>query len=265
MYKNNVVNAIVQARMKSTRLPGKVLLPLGRENKPVLQHIIERLRRSKYIDNVIVACTDNDEDIKIVDLCNKLGCGCYQGSEEDVLTRVLEAAKINDTDIIVEVTADCVFVSGELADFTIEKMVEDNSEYASNVIKRMFPRGYDLQVFYTNTLQRLSKFIDNPIDSQHVSTILYKSPFQMRKDLHICKSSIGNKHGDYSHIRLTLDTEDDYKLINLIFKLFDDRYFCFEELKLVIDDMPEMFEINKHIEQKSYYKELAEWYYTNQS
>lgn len=262
MYNNFKVDAIIQARMTSTRLPGKVLLPLL--DKPVLQHIIERLRRSKYIDDVIVATTTNDADQPIIDLCKKIDCRWFRGSEDNVLQRVLDTAQHFKTDIIVEITADCVFVNGEIADYTIEKMVTDGSEYASNVMIRTFPRGFDLQVFYTNTLDKMSKIIDNDIDRQHVSTILYKNPMQLRKEYHIQKSNIVvNNISNYSHIRLTLDTIEDYKLINLIFKTLNTNKFLTKDILMMIDNMPELFEINKHVEQKSYYKELAEWYQKN--
>jgi spore coat polysaccharide biosynthesis protein SpsF len=247
--------------MTSSRLPGKVLLPLY--DKPVLLHIIERLRQSRHIDDVVVATTKNDEDNPIISLCDECNCSYYRGSEDDVLSRVLEAANEYKADIIVEITADCVFVNGVLADFTIERMIADKTEYASNVINRTFPRGFDLQVFYTKTLERLSKLIDNPIDRQHVSTILYKHPMRLLKENCITKSIIkaDSEGNDYSNIRLTLDTKEDYKLINLIFNIFKgNNNFTVSDILYMTKEMPEMFEINRHIQQKNYYEELANFY-----
>jgi spore coat polysaccharide biosynthesis protein SpsF len=132
--------------MTSSRLPGKVLLPLG--GKPVLQNIIERLRRSKYIDSVIVATTTNEADNPIIELCQSLNCSYYRGSEDDVLSRVLEAAKEFATDIVVEVTADCVMIDPKFIDEMIEQL--EGYDYISNVIRRHFPRGCDAQVFWMN-------------------------------------------------------------------------------------------------------------------
>jgi spore coat polysaccharide biosynthesis protein SpsF len=258
MYNNYKVNAIVQARMTSSRLPGKVLLPLA--NKPVLQHIIERLRRSKYIDEVVIACTTNEADDAIIDLCNQLDCKYYRGSEDDVLTRVLEAAKAFDTDIIVEVTADCPMIDPTIADSLIEGLCDGYYHYASNVISRTYPRGFDTQVFWTVALDRINKEIDNPIDRQHVSTYFYRNPqTQGRfKTLNVLFAR------DRSDIRLTLDTEDDYNLLGKVFDLYgDENDFTFNNIIRLFEAVPSLKNTNSHIEQKSYEKELEAWYKEN--
>jgi len=258
MYNNYRVNAIVQARMGSTRLPGKVLLLLG--GKPVLQHIIERLRRSAYIDDVVIACTTNEADDAIIDLCNQLDCKYYRGSEDDVLTRVLEAAKEYKTDIIVEVTADCPMVDPIMADSLIEGLCDGYYHYASNVISRTYPRGFDTQVFWTVALDCINKEIDNPIDRQHVSTYFYRNPqtegrFKTLSMLH---------RYDASDIRLTLDTEDDYKLLDKIFDLYgEDNTFTHNSIARLFEAVPNLKNTNSHIEQKSYEKELEQWYKEN--
>ena len=251
LYKNNTVNAIVQARMSSSRLPGKVFLPLS--GKPVLQHIIERLRRSKYIDNVIVATTTNEADNPIIQLCNKLKCKHYRGSEDDVLSRALEAAKFYNTDIIVEVTADCPCVDGDIADRIIEKL-EDN-DYISNVINRTFPRGLDLQVFWTSVLERVNKEVDNEVDRQHVSTWIYKNPKTYSKYSTI-SYMLPREVGNFSNLRLTLDTQEDYELLKTIFEAFENNIFTFSDIVSLLNMYPELPEINSGIVQKSYYKEL---------
>jgi spore coat polysaccharide biosynthesis protein SpsF len=258
MYNSYKCNAIVQARMGSTRLPGKVLLPLA--NKPVLQHIIERLRRSKYIDDVIIACTTNEADEPIIDLCNQLDCKYYRGSEDDVLTRVLEAAKEYKTDIIVEVTADCPCVDWEITDGVIEGLVKYNAHYCSNVIQRTMPRGYDVQAFYVTTLDRVNMEVDNDIDRQHVSTWMYRNPKTRNK------YRVNNyQHSNYnlSDYRLTLDTEDDYKTLKKIFGFYDANDFNYNEICSLICANTNIFKTNSHIEQKSYEKELEQWYKEN--
>lgn len=259
MYNDKIVHAIVQARMTSSRLPGKVLLPLI--GKPVLQHIIERLRMSKYIDDVIIATTTNDTDQPIIDLCEKFECKYYRGSEDDVLQRVVDTANYFKTGIIIEVTADCPCIDSEIIDEMIETITDDINkiDYVSNVMDRTYPRGLDAQIFWTETLKRVNKEVDNPIDRQHVSTWIYKNPKTYRRfnlcNLYDCK--------DFSHIRLTLDKEEDYSLLKFVFEAFGNNKFNYEELKLLIEEMSEMFEINKEVIQKSYYKELSEWYLKN--
>lgn len=256
MYNNYKCVAIVQARMTSSRLPCKVLLPLG--GKPVLQNIIERLRRSKYVDEVVIATTTNQADDAIIELCDSLNCSYYRGSEDDVLNRVLEAAKKFDTDIIVELTADCPCLEGVFVDDMIEQL--EGYDYISNVIQRRFPRGYDTQVFWIKTLERADKEVDNSVDRQHVSSWIYKNPKNFGK---YKVKNMGLEKLDLSNLRLTLDTETDYQLLQFVFGAFSNNLFTLREITGLVWQYPELFELNKHIEQKSYYKELMSWYKEN--
>ena len=256
MFNNLKVNAIIQARMTSSRLPGKVLYPLI--GKPVLQHIIERLRESKYIDNVIVATTINQTDEPIIELCKKIDCLWFRGSENNVLERVLETAHHFKTDLFVEITADCPCICPSIVDDCIEKI--GSRDYISNVIKRTYPRGLDVQVLPIQILERIFKEVDNDIDKQHVTSWVYLNPKSYLSYNRYCL--ISNKQ-DYSNIRLTLDTEEDYKLIKFVYEAFRSNEFNYADLVELIQYMPEMFNINKHIEQKSYYKELNQWYNEN--
>lgn len=251
MYNGNKIAAIVQARMTSTRLPGKVLFDLA--GKPSLQHIIERLRRSKYLDDVIIATTINEADNPIIDLCDKLNCHYWRGSEEDVLQRVLDAAHAYEVDVIVEVTADCAVIDWTHADYLIGLLFETGAEYASNVVVRSFPRGFDTQTFYTKTLERANKEVDNQVDRQHVSTWIYKNPKG--------KYKIYNWYSepDLSVIRLTIDTPEDYELVKKVFdglKEFGIDCPTSNEILGYLTMYPDLLKINSHIQQKDYYKEL---------
>lgn len=255
MINDRRVIAIIQARMSSTRLPGKIMLPLA--GKPVLQHIIERLRMSEYIDEVVVACTTNYQDDMIIDLCDMLECKYYRGSEDDVMQRVVEACEKFEADIIVDVTSDCPCVDAGLADSFIETLVKLETDYVSNVINRTMPRGLDMQVLTYKALERANREVDNVVDRSHVTSWIYKNPITQgtyRLSTKVMKES------DYSEIRLTLDTEEDYQLLRLVFDSFPVNDFGLEDLIKLINWYPEMFELNKHVPQKSYYKELAEVY-----
>lgn len=254
MYNDYVVNAIVQARMTSTRLKGKVLLPL--DDKSCLQHIVERLRRSKYIDDVIIACTTNEEDQPIVDFCKLHNVRHFRGSEEDVLQRVVDTAKAFDTDIIVEITSDCPCVDWELADEAIEELVDDNVDYVSNVIDRTYARGLDVQVFWTRVLEQVNLEVDNPVDRQHVSTWIYKNP---KNEDRFNLSNIYTNFYNTEDIRLTLDTEDDYKLLHRVFEYFKGNEFGYKDIYSLFQRYPEWKLINEHIPQKNYREELERW------
>ncbi|MFZ3132817.1 MAG: NTP transferase domain-containing protein, partial [Desulfosporosinus sp.] len=166
MYNNSGLKicATIEARMSSTRLPGKVLLDLV--GKPVLQHIIERLSRSKYVDEVIVATTDNPCDDQIVALCHSIGCAYFRGSEDDVLLRVLDTARDVNADIIVEITGDCPVIDWRHVDHLIELFFSGKYDYAANIIERTFPRGFDTQVFPTAVLAEVNELTTNPIDHE---------------------------------------------------------------------------------------------------
>jgi len=259
MYGKYKVNAIIQARMTSTRLPGKTLLPLA--GKPVLQHIIERLRLSKYVDNVIVACTTNPEDDKIVELCDKLNCLYHRGSETDVLARVLEAAKRFETDIIVEVTSDCPCIDKDTVNDVVMGVGEHITvDYCSNVIQRTYPRGYDVQAFWTKTLEKVDALVDNPVDRQHVSTWIYKNPRNFKKFRNKCIVLSKDPNQNFSGIRLTLDTQEDYDLLKFVFEAFNGLYFSIKDVLELFATYPELPLINSKIEQKSYYDELRRVY-----
>lgn len=252
MYNDYKVNAIVTARMTSSRLPGKVLFDLA--GKPSLQHIIERLRRSKYIDEVVIATTTNETDNPIIELCEKLECKYYRGSEHDVLSRVLEASREFDTDIIVDITGDCCVCDWNIVDELIENL-KDNS-YCSNVIQRTFPRGLDAQVFWHKTLEIVALEVDNEVDIQHVTSWIYKNPKNHEK----YKKNNLILNEDHSNFRLTLDTEEDYQLLKFLFEAFGDNLFSLNDIVNFFKFYPELATYNAHIPQKNYYNELVKAY-----
>ena len=254
MINDKRIVCIIQARMNSTRLPGKTLLPLA--GKPVLQHMIERMRRSEYIDEVVVACTTSEHDQIIVDLLDMMECRYHRGSENDVLTRVLETAKKFEADIIVELTSDCPCCDPSLADRIIQGLFECKADYSSNVIQRTYARGLDVQVFTMKALEQMNLEVDNQVDRQHASTWFYKNP----KTFKHYRIATNKNSEDFSDIRLTLDTEEDYELLRLVFNAFPNNHFDWSDLWQLTEMYPEMFEMNKHVPQKSYYKELMNEY-----
>ncbi|MDD1664201.1 MAG: glycosyltransferase family protein, partial [Methanomicrobiales archaeon] len=178
--------AIIEARMTSTRLPGKVLLPvLGR---PLLDHLIERLKRARTLDQIIVATTTNATDDPVEALARNLGCGCFRGSEEDVLERVLSAAHRFGVDLIVEITGDCPLMDPAIVDILVETYRLNRYDYVSNVLERTYPRGMDTQVFPTKVLDEVARLTDDPVDHEHVSLYIYNHP--ERFSLHNVESGL---------------------------------------------------------------------------
>jgi spore coat polysaccharide biosynthesis protein SpsF len=255
MYGQFLVTAIIQARMKSTRLFGKTMFPLA--GKPVLQHIIERLRMSKFIDNIIVACTHGDKEI--FELCDQLKCkyAAFDIDENDVLERVLRTAKIVKTDMIVEITSDCPCIDKYAVDDVISSLGNQPvNDYCSNVIQRTYPRGMDVQAFWLKTLEKVAAEVDNPVDRQHVSTWIYKNPRNYKRFKNMCVVLDKNPQVNYSHLRLCIDTKDDYELLKFLFEAHKGVYFGLKEVIEFFMTYPELPSINKNVEQKDYYHEL---------
>ena len=209
--KSGKVVVTIEARMTSSRLPGKVLMQSC--GKPMLQLMIERLKKAKRVDDIIVATTINSEDDGIVDLCNEIGCSYFRGSEEDVLDRVLSAAKSVNADIIVETTGDCPFIDWRHIDHLVEVYMDSDYDFVANNTVKSFPKGFDIRIFTTNMLQKLNDSSSNPLDHEHVSI-----HFPEHDDIFKCYNWIAEGIENRPELEVTLDEMGDYKLINAVFE-----------------------------------------------
>src|SRR3989338_5710420 len=150
----NIV-AIIQARVASTRLPGKMLLKF--EGKTVLEHVVQRVALSKLVNNIVVATTINHEDKEIKKICSRIGVKCYCGSQDDVLDRYYQAAKLSKAEHIVRITADCPLIDPKIIDQAIGLHLAEKADYTSNNIKERFPDGLDVEVFKFESLAKAWK------------------------------------------------------------------------------------------------------------
>lgn len=239
------IGAIIEARMTSTRLPGKVLMPLA--GKPALERIIERLKRSQYLDEVIVATTANPDDDAIVSLAEKLKIRYFRGSENDVLDRVLKAAQTFEVDIIVEITGDCPLVDWRLVDRGIDELLEKQLDYSANNTVFSYPDGFDVRVFKSSVLEKASELTSDPIDHVHVSTFIPAHP-EIFKTI----NWVAEPDCHRPEWRLTLDEAADYRLIDLIFSrlLPVNEDFSAREVIDFLNKNPELLEINKNVKAK---------------
>jgi spore coat polysaccharide biosynthesis protein SpsF len=254
MYSNKKICATIEARMTSSRLPGKVLLDYcGKTN---LQHIIERLKRSKYIDEVVVATTLNDQDNPIVELCEKIGCKYFRGSENDVLLRVLESAKSVNADIIVEITGDCPVIDWRHVDKLVEMLFSGEYDYAANIIKRTFPRGFDTQVFPLSVLEEVNELTKSPVDHEHVSIYIYTHPEKYRLINWQAEESM-----NHPEFEITLDTREDYEVINKIYNMLYPLKpdFSAEDVIELLMKNPELIKNMGDIHRKDPFKEQNDW------
>jgi spore coat polysaccharide biosynthesis protein SpsF len=196
--------------MASTRLPGKILLPLS--GRPALARLVERARRSRMIDGIVIATTQSREDDAVCALAESEGVGCFRGSMDDVMGRVLDAARSVGAEIIVELTGDNPLVDPAVVDLAVASYLASGADYMSNVLERTFPLGLDVQVFSTSTLADAASRTQDPEDREHVSLYIYRNPSRYK---------IAHFHSldrrPQSHLRLTLDTAEDLTVITAIF------------------------------------------------
>lgn len=240
------VVAIIQARMGSTRLQGKVMKDLC--GRTVLAHDIERVRQSEYIDEIVIATTKSKEDDVILREALDNGTKVYRGSENDVLSRYYEAAKENGADVIVRITSDCPLIDPFVADEVIKVYLKGKFDLVTNAgvypENRTYPRGLDVEVFSFDILKKAFQEAKETYQREHVTPFIYENS----KNICYYKNDT-----DYSKHRWTLDTEEDYALIEKIYyNLYKGKHdFYLEDIIKLFDNIPELFEINKNVQQKN--------------
>ncbi len=238
---NNCV--IIQARMTSTRLPGKIMLPVA--GKSLLEHQIGRVLKSKKISNIIIATTINSTDDVVVKLCENLNVNYFRGSENDVLGRYYYAAEKYKASNVIRITSDCPLYSPLILDEMLEKYENSDVDYLSNTLTRTYPRGLDTEIFTFKTLEKCFNESTEQIFREHVTSYIYKNPsiFKMK-----------NYSGDVdnSYLRWTVDTAEDFELIKKIYDYFLplNPNFDYEDIMQAYQIYPEWKKINSHIEQK---------------
>lgn len=234
--------AIVQARMGSTRLPGKVLKEVL--SRPLLSYQIERMKQIKLLDEIIIATTPNQNE-PIIELCQKEGVKFFVGSEENVLQRYYKAAKQSDADIVVRITSDCPIIDPDIVNEIIFMYKKGTYDYVSNTIERTFPRGMDAEVFSFSALERAYNEAQLEYEKEHVTPYLYLDPNKFKNGKFIQKK-------DMNEIRLTVDTPEDFQVIkNILEALYPIKpEFRLQDILNILKENPEWLEINKGIVQK---------------
>ena len=258
------IAAIIQARDGSSRLPGKGMVDIC--GKPAIQRVVERVRAAKKIEDVIVAMPDMAVEDNLTAFCEKMGYSYYRGSENDVLTRVLEAARKFNIDVIVEITADCPLLDWNHVDALVELFFSGDYDHVSNIVEspewpRTYPRGYDIRVFSRDALERTNKEVDNPVDRQHVSPWMYLNP-KGRKGFKLMNMSAPSRE-NRPDLDITLDTPEDLELIRWLFSFEGQGYnieLTCEQVINLIDTYPGEYEKVSRIKRKDYFEELKQAY-----
>lgn len=233
------VVAIIQARMTSTRLPGKVLMPvLGR---PLLEYQLERVRLSSMVDDIVIATTVNAEDDPVATLARKEGVGLYRGSELDVLDRYYKAALSAKADHVMRLTADCPFVEPELCDSIISQYFDSRVDYVHT--GATFAEGLDCEIFSFEALKAAWQDASLPSEREHATMFLHNNPGRFSKLTH-------ENSQDDSRLRLTVDETEDFAVVK---KVLESLYplhgamMRIAHIKEFLAENPDVFEINSHV------------------
>ena len=202
--------ALIQARMGSTRLPGKIMKTV--DSKPMISLLLERLSEVKKIDKVVIATSNRVENDHFIDYLKQIEVDFFRGSEHDVLDRFYNAAKAFRADMIVRITADCPLVDPKLIDDIIDFALKNKKDYCSNVIPPTYPDGQDVEIFTYGSLEKCWNEATIKSDREHVTTYIRKNATHNGKNLF---SSINYPHSEnLSHIRMTVDEPEDLDCIS---------------------------------------------------
>ncbi|MBX3156751.1 MAG: glycosyltransferase family protein [Deltaproteobacteria bacterium] len=241
--------AIVQARMGSSRLPGKVLADLGGDT--MLARVVERLRAARRITAIAIATSTHAGDDAIVREAERLDAVAYRGSEGDVLARYLGAARATQADAVVRVTSDCPLLDPGVVDEVVAALGDD-VDYASNTHARTYPRGLDVEALHRDTLERIARLGTSPAAREHVTAFVLERPdlFCTRR---VCASV------DDSDLRWTVDTPEDLALVRALYARFDlaREAMPYRALVAAMRAQPELAILNAHVAQKPTFGEEA--------
>lgn len=239
--------AIVQARTGSTRFPNKIFCDLV--GFPLLHHVIERLRPSKKITEVVVATTKNVSDDSIMNWCDTNNVKCFRGSEENVLERYYKTAEYFDADIVVRVTADDPFKDYRLIDKAIKVLQSKKMDFVCNNNPTSFPEGLDVEVLTFESLKKSYESSVSKFEQEHVTQFIHRNKNEFR--IHNIENDL-----DLSHYRWTLDTNEDYQFVLEIYnRLYEkNKNFLTEDIYQILREEPELIKINKMVQKSQMYK-----------
>ena len=242
------VNAIIQARCGSTRFPKKIFVNI--DGKPLLWHVVSRLKYTEMIDDIIVATTIDSKDDEVEAWCKKEDIYVFRGSENDVLNRYYKASRQFPSDIVVRITADDPFKEPEIIDKVIKKIIEENYDLTTNNYPPSFPEGLDCEAFRFGLLEEMEKLVTDVFEREHVTQYIYHNPDKYR---------IGNVSSDVnlSSYRWTIDSKEDYEMVKAIYESRKDGacgILRLDEILEILSKNPEIKNINSKVKRSEMFQ-----------
>lgn len=241
--------AIIQARMGSSRLPGKIMAEIAGE--PMLSHVIRRVGQAKMIDTIVLATTTDPGDDITESFCRLHGTHCFRGSPHDVLDRYFQAARYWHADAIVRLTADCPLLDPSIIDQVVKLFMDNGVDYASNTLEFSYPDGLDTEVMSFGALSRTWREANLASEREHVTPYINKHP-----ELFTLKSLRHDE--DLSHLRWTVDESRDLDFVRSVFKHLGQASFGMKEILELIRQHPDLVDLNEGIARnEGYAKSLS--------
>ncbi|MFB3924422.1 MAG: aminotransferase class III-fold pyridoxal phosphate-dependent enzyme [Syntrophales bacterium] len=244
--------AVIQARMNSTRLPGKVLMDIA--GRPMLRHVVDRAAMARYVDLVVVATSDNPADDRIVSYCKDNGIAYFRGSESDVLDRFYRAAGNYGADAVVRITADCPLIDPGVMDRVIRTYLEGNCDYVTNRLQYTYPDGLDVEVFSFDALEDAWRKARMPAEREHVTPYFRRSS-KFRIQNVACETDLSSRD-----LRWTVDDASDLEFVRAVYARLEalENRFGMREILELLDREPGLMNISGHaVRNEGYYKSLA--------
>ena len=242
------VNAIIQARCGSTRFPNKVFALI--DGKPLLWHVVNRLKYATKIDDIIVATTVSEKDDKIEEWCKENNIHCFRGSEENVLNRYYSASEAFPSDYVVRITADDPFKEPKVIDAVITKLMEEGYDHVTNNLPPSFPEGLDCEAFKKEALDRSEKEAETAFEREHVTQYIYHHP-------EIFKIGNVSNSENLSYLRWTIDKDVDFEMVKAVYahrNSANKGILLMDEILDILKANPEIEKINSEVERSAMYK-----------
>ena len=243
-----MIISVIQARMGSSRLPGKVMKKID-NSSVVLNYVIDQLKSSEKVEKILVATTDLKEDDLICSHLSSQNIDYFRGSSDDVLDRFYQCTKIFSDSLIVRITADNPLIDPKIIDLVITEFLNHNCDYATNSLKRTFPYGTEVEVFPFHVLEKAWKHAKMPSEREHVT------PFIRDPKNNFNLFNIENNE-DLSFLRYTVDRNEDLELVKEIIKNIDSRPILLKHILKLYKTKPEIFKINEHEKHDGYFSAL---------
>jgi spore coat polysaccharide biosynthesis protein SpsF len=234
-----LIGCIIQARVNSTRFPKKILQNLDGK-KCVLDYVINQVKNSKKIDQIIIATTSLKDDDIVIDISEKNDCQVFRGDEDDVLDRYFQCARKFELDAIVRITSDCPLIDPQIIDQVIGEFESGSFDYVTNTFPRTFPKGLDVEIFSRETLDKMWKNAELPSEREHVTQFIFNSK----------EFRIGNVNNDsnLSNMRWTLDEREDLEFLVSIIKRIKNEPVLKNDVLEILSKEPSLLKVNSEID-----------------